>query len=230
MRTSKIKRARRAKKLSLNDRYASLRYQLIPYQVSSTSILGTTLSSNNEVLNIQKLFKEYAATSNSSSSNSSTNDVQLQPSLIYSVHCEADDARFEPFKRLPSQHKLWYGIRKCELGGVLSHGIPFPSAEAPTSSYPYGKCLQFSTSPVVAAKRCFDFEPLVNDDDDDGDNTIILGLCTVACGNMHSITEPNIFYRPPAPCHSVKLDHDKGQDVFIYDLGQIHLDSIVLVH
>ena len=236
LRTSKIKRARRVKKLNLNDRYASLRYQLVPHQVSSTSILDTALSSNEDVLNIQKLFKECASISNNISSSSSstssrpiTNDVRLEPSLIYTVHCEADDARFEPFDRLPSQHQLWYGIRKCELGGVLSHGIPFPSAEAPASSYPYGKCLQFSTSPIVAAKRCFEFEPLVNDDDDDDDNTIILGLCTVACGNTHSITEPNIFYRPPAPCHSVKLDHVMGQDVFIYDLGQIHLESIVFV-
>jgi len=31
------------------------------------------------------------------------------------------------------------------------------------------------------------------------------------------------------PCHSIKLNHDQGQDIFIYDLGQIHLDSIVFV-
>ena len=154
----------------------------------------------------------------------------MTPSLIYRVHCEADDARFEPFDRLPSKHQMWYGIRKCELGGVLSHGIPFPSAEAPSSSYPYGKCLQLSTSPLVAAQRCFDFEPLVAKDEEDEDaNTIVLGLCTVACGNMHTITRPAIYSRPPMPCHSIKLNHDQGQDIFIYDLGQIHLDSIVFV-
>jgi len=250
LRTSQMKRGRgkKAKKVNMDARYASLRYQLVPHQVASTSILGTALSTSEHVNQVQTLFREGMASSirssssstssSSSSSSSSTSNstvttpapVALTPSLIYRVHCEADDARFEPFDRLPSKHQMWYGIRKCELGGVLSHGIPFPSAEAPSSSYPYGKCLQLSTSPLVAAQRCFDFEPLVAKDEEDEDaNTIVLGLCTVACGNMHTITRPAIYSRPPMPCHSIKLNHDQGQDIFIYDLGQIHLDSIVFV-
>ena len=249
LRTSQMKRGRgkKAKKVNMDARYASLRYQLVPHQVASTSILGTALSTSEHVNQVQTLFREGMASSirsssssssTSSSSSSSTSNstvttpapVALTPSLIYRVHCEADDARFEPFDRLPSKHQMWYGIRKCELGGVLSHGIPFPSAEAPSSSYPYGKCLQLSTSPLVAAQRCFDFEPLVAKDEEDEDaNTIVLGLCTVACGNMHTITRPAIYSRPPMPCHSIKLNHDQGQDIFIYDLGQIHLDSIVFV-
>ena len=229
----------------MDAKYASLRYQLVPHQVSSSSILGTALSTNAHVTNVQSLFQEASApttTTSSSSSSTATAALTLAPTLIYRVHCEADDARYEPFDRLPAQQQMWYGIRKCELGGVLSHGIPFPSAEAPTSSYPYGKCIQLSSSPLVAAKRCLEFEPLqqTQDDDDDDDdssvdNTIILGLCTVACGNMHTIAGPNIYRRPPVPCHSIRVDHSdnsgasgaSGQEVFIYDIGQIHLDSIV---
>ena len=241
-----IKRTGRStKRMGVDERYSKMRYNIVPHDATNMA--------QEHVLLVHQLLKESAVdaasdhsdsnNSGASSSNSNNNNntstsvelpIKLEPTVVYRVHCEADDARYEPFDRLPSQQKMWYGIRKCELGGVLSHGIPFPAAEAPTSAFPYGKCLQLSSSPLEAAQRCLNFEPLsdsvadgeVEGEDADGNGqgrTVVLGLCTVACGNMHSVHNATIFVRPPVPCHSVR----RNRSVMIYDLGQVRLDSIV---
>ena len=251
------------KRLNIDERYSKMRYTIIPHNATSVDAFAASpLSTDAHVKTIQTLLQESNERTNmaavSSSSSSSNNDagvatkfspMKLVPTTVYRVHCEADDAKYEPFDVLPFQQKMWYGIRKCELGGVLSHGIPFPTAESPVSSFPYGKCIQLSTSPMAAAQRCMDFEPLVekNDGEEDKDGedeeedeeekeekeegrSILLGMCTVACGNMYSADgRPSVFFKPPTSCHSIKVDHEMGTDVMIYDIGQLRLDSIVVV-
>ena len=248
------------KRLNIDERYSKMRYTIIPHNATldahAANVVASPLSTDAHVKTIQTLLQEsnertnMAAASSSLSSSSNNDDVggaaklppmKLVPTTVYRVHCEADDAKYEPFDVLPFQQKMWYGIRKCELGGVLSHGIPFPTAESPVSSFPYGKCIQLSTSPMAAAQRCMDFEPLVekNDGEDEDEEekeekeegtSILLGMCTVACGNMYSADgRPSVFFKPPTSCHSIKVDHEMGTDVMIYDIGQLRLDSIVVV-
>ena len=260
------RRTRSSMKMSVDERYSKMKYNIVPHNATQSSSDGSniSLSSDDHVSLVHRLLKEsmkktidsiYSidsiatnetnATSSSSSSSSSSDmpssaastnldtSLTLEPTTVYRVTCEGDEARYEPFDLLPSQQQMWYGIRKCELNGVLSKGISFPSAEAPISAFPYGKCVVLSTSPLEAAKRCFEFEALSNpilneeeedvDEDDKDGRIVVLGLCTVACGNMHTIQQPTIFVRPPIPCHSVRMH----ESVMIYDSGQIKLDSIV---
>ena len=108
---------------------------------------------------------------------------------VFSAKCDTDDARFEAFDELPNQKKLWYGIRKCEMGGLLAHGVPFPAAESPSTSYPFGKCIRLSDSSLRAADRCLRFRRVRGGEDDEDDmQTVFLGLCSVACGNIYSAT------------------------------------------
>ena len=163
------------------------------------------------------------------------------------MQCDADDARFEAFAELPNQMKLWYGVRKCEVGGLLAHGIPFPAAEAPSSSYPFGKCIRVSESAASAAHRCLSFrgKQLQGDNDKDGDeddednddHTVILVLCTVACGNIYTASHQAYYDRPPMPYHSVQTkssrssgtDDEDSSDILIYDAAQIQMKAIVEV-
>jgi hypothetical protein len=151
---------------------------------------------------------------------------------VFRVKCETDEARFEAFDELPNQKRLWYGVRKCELGGLLTHGVPFPAAEAPFTSYPFGKCIRLSGSAASAADRCLRFRAAQQDGDGEDDNahTVFLGLCSVACGNIFSATHQAYYDRPPMPYHSVKTGSgDDNADVLIYDAAQLRLDAIVEV-
>lgn len=71
---------------------------------------------------------------------------------------------------------LWHGSRLTNFVGILSQGLRIAPPEAPVTGYMFGKGVYFADMSSKSANYCFTSRE---------NNTGILLLCEVACGNMN---------------------------------------------
>jgi Poly(ADP-ribose) polymerase catalytic domain len=125
---------------------------------------------------------------------STHNQYSLDLLDCFEVKRQGEDERYK--KSIHNKILLWHGSRLTNFVGILSQGLRIAPPEAPVTGYMFGKGVYFADMVSKSANYCFT---------NPTNNTGILLLCEVACGNHNELLQANFYAdKLPPGTHSTK--------------------------
>lgn len=104
------------------------------------------------------------------------NNYSLEILDAFEVKRQGEDERYK--SSIHNKMLLWHGSRLTNFVGILSQGLRIAPPEAPVTGYMFGKGVYFADMVSKSANYCFTSST---------NNTGILLLCEVACGNHNEL-------------------------------------------